>query len=96
MWPTWTSVRPASQHLHRIFQQRHTTVAGLIRQTRLARCRRDLADPALGGLAVHTIATRWGFPQPAAFSRTFRTTTGCSPTEYRAACLTGTTHAPHR
>jgi AraC-like DNA-binding protein len=84
------------RHLHRNFQQRHTTVAGFIRQTRLARCRRDLADPALRGLAVHTIAARWGFPEPAAFSRTFRTTAGCSPTEYRTARLTGTPHPPHR
>ncbi|MER6026251.1 helix-turn-helix domain-containing protein [Streptomyces sp. NPDC001851] len=84
------------RHLHRIFQERHTTVAGLIRQTRLDRCRRDLADPAQRGIAVHTIAARWGFQDAAAFSRTFRTTTGCSPTEYRAACLTGPTHPSHR
>jgi AraC-like DNA-binding protein len=71
------------RHLHRIFQQRHTTVAGLIRHKRLDRCRRDLADPALRSLTIHAIAARWGFPEPAVFSRLFRTATGCSPTEYR-------------
>ncbi|MEU2135299.1 helix-turn-helix domain-containing protein [Streptomyces sp. NPDC018352] len=82
------------RHLHRIFQQHRTTVAGFVRQERLNRCRRDLSDPALRDLAVHAIATRWGFPDPAVFSRTFRSDTGCSPSEYRIACLTTTAQSP--
>lgn len=38
----------STRYLHRIFQQHGTAVSDVIRQQRLARCRRDLADPAVG------------------------------------------------
>ncbi|MFJ9244159.1 helix-turn-helix domain-containing protein [Streptomyces sp. NPDC101776] len=56
-----------------------------MREQRLARCRRDLADPALAHLAVAAIGSRWGFPGPAHFSNAFRTAYGMSPSEARAA-----------
>jgi AraC-like DNA-binding protein len=79
----------STRHLHRVFQQHGTSVAAFIRRHRLDRCRRDLADPALRAVPVHGIAARWGFPQPGAFTRLFRSATGLTPTEYRAA------HLPH-
>ncbi|MEW5660143.1 helix-turn-helix domain-containing protein [Streptomyces cinereoruber] len=72
------------RHLHRVFRQHSTTVAEFVRARRLDKCRRDLADPFLREVPVHAVAARWGFVQPAAFSRLFRTSTGLTPTEYRA------------
>ncbi len=69
--------------LHQLFQDEGLTVAGWIRQRRLARCRRDLADPALAGRPVAAIAARWAFSSAAEFSRTFRAVHGMPPTEYR-------------
>ncbi len=77
------------RYLHRVFQRNGTTVGAYIKARRLDRCRRDLADPALNHLTIHTIGARWGFPNPAEFSRTFRATLGIPPSEYRA-MTTGT------
>ncbi|WP_051947915.1 helix-turn-helix domain-containing protein [Streptomyces scabiei] len=69
--------------LHRLFGEEDMTVAGWIRTRRLELCRRDLADPRLHAHPVRAIATRWGFTDPAHFSRAFRTAHGLSPREYR-------------
>ncbi|MEU7618267.1 helix-turn-helix domain-containing protein [Micromonospora rifamycinica] len=69
--------------LHRLFEQEQTTVASYIRELRLARCRRDLADPALAHRPVQAIATRWGFRDKAHFSRVFRAAHQLTPQEYR-------------
>lgn len=71
------------RYLHRIFQLHDTTVSAYIKRQRLSRCRRDLADPGLRHLAVHVIASRWGFHRPSDFSRAFRAAVGMSPCEYR-------------
>ncbi|MFC4517568.1 helix-turn-helix domain-containing protein [Streptomyces ehimensis] len=77
--------RISLRYLHRVFQQHGTTPRAFIRRQRLERCRKDLADPALERLTIHTIASRWGYPQPDVFSRAFRAATGMSPSEYRVA-----------
>ena len=51
-------------------------MASYIRDLRLARCRRDLADPALRNQPVQAIAARWGFSDKAHFSRVFRAAHG--------------------
>jgi AraC-like DNA-binding protein len=71
------------RYLHRVFQVRGTTVNGFIRQARIARCRRDLADPLLRTTAVGAIGVRWGYPRASDFTRAFRTATGMTPTAYR-------------
>jgi AraC-like DNA-binding protein len=78
----------AAQHislrsLHQLFHDEGLTVAGWIRQRRLERCRRDLADPALAHRPVAAIAARWGFTSAADFSRMFRAVHGMPPAEYR-------------
>ncbi|MFI0420039.1 helix-turn-helix domain-containing protein [Spongiactinospora sp. 9N601] len=74
------------RYLHRIFQQHHDTSVGAhLRTRRLDHCKRDLADLALEHVPIAAIAARWGFAQPADFSRAFRRETGLSPSEYRAA-----------
>lgn len=75
------------RHLHKIFRAHGTTVGSYIRQCRLARCRVDLADPALRTLTVQAVAVRWGFTDAAHFSRLFRATYGLPPREYRRIAL---------
>jgi AraC-like DNA-binding protein len=79
------------RHLHRLFEAQDTTVAAWIRQRRLERCRRDLADPALIAVPVSAVAARWGMPDPAHFSRLFRRAYGLPPAEYRRGFFTSVT-----
>ncbi|MER8041578.1 helix-turn-helix domain-containing protein [Streptomyces sp. NPDC094032] len=71
------------RRLHQLFAGRDETVAATIRRRRLERCRADLARPELLGHPVHAIAARWGYPNPAVFSRAFRAAYGASPTDHR-------------
>ncbi|MDF5755170.1 helix-turn-helix domain-containing protein [Spongiactinospora sp. TRM90649] len=80
------------RYLHRIFQRHHHAgVSAHVRARRLDHCRRDLADPAQCRVTIVSIAGRWGFTRAAEFSRLFRRETGCSPSDYRTAALTGNT-----
>lgn len=72
------------RYLHKLFQDRELTVAGWIRERRLERCRRDLADPVMDHLPIGAIGARWGFPSHAHFTRTFHRAYGTSPSTYRA------------
>ena len=76
------------RYLHRLFEAQDTTVAAWIRQRRLERCRRDLADPALVAVPVSAVAARWGLPDSAHFSRLFRRAYGLPPAEYRRGFFT--------
>ncbi|MDQ0371271.1 helix-turn-helix domain-containing protein [Catenuloplanes indicus] len=67
------------RRLHRLFEDEPLTVAALIRTRRLERCHADLA---VSGRTVTAVASRWGFPDPAHFSRLFKATYG-----YTAATL---------
>jgi AraC-like DNA-binding protein len=71
------------RYLHRLFQQQGMTVRDWIRERRLTHCRANLADPAQRGTTIQTIAARWGFVDPAHFSRVFRAAYGITPTEFR-------------
>lgn len=74
--------------LHKLFEPHGVTVGEWVRDKRLDRCRRDLADPALRGEPIVAIAGRWGLTSPAHFSRVFRDAYGCSPRELRSRALT--------
>ncbi|MFD8743289.1 helix-turn-helix domain-containing protein [Streptomyces sp. NPDC059616] len=65
-------------------QGRSEGVAEAIRRRRLERCRADLGSPQLRRQPVHVIAARWGFPNAAAFSRSFRAVYGVTPQAYRS------------
>jgi AraC-like DNA-binding protein len=73
----------STRHLHGLFQEQGTTVAGWIRTRRLEHCRRDLLDPVHAGRPVAAIASRWGFVDAAHFSRVFKTAFGRAPSELR-------------
>jgi AraC-like DNA-binding protein len=77
----------STRYLHRLFEYHDTTVAALIRGRRLDGCRRDLTDPALAHLPIRAVAARWGFTQPADFSRAFTRAFGTPPSEYRRTAL---------
>ncbi|MDP9830823.1 AraC-like ligand-binding domain-containing protein [Kineosporia succinea] len=66
--------------LHKLFRDQPLTVAALIRAGRLERCRDDLVA---GRLPVAVVGTRWGFTDPAHFSRAFKAAYGTSPSGYR-------------
>jgi AraC-like DNA-binding protein len=74
-------------YLHRLFEPHGVTVAAWIRQQRLERARRDLADPVLRAVAVHQIAARWGFNDHSSFTRAFRGVYGAPPRDYRHVTL---------
>jgi AraC-like DNA-binding protein len=73
------------RRLHKLFEDQPLTVAALIRRRRLERCRADLA---WNDRTVAAVAARWGFADPAHFSRLFRATYG-----YPAAALTSSNRA---
>ncbi|MFE7762276.1 helix-turn-helix domain-containing protein [Streptomyces sp. NPDC057438] len=81
--------RVSRRHLYKLMAEEGYTVSGWLRDQRLARCRRDLGDPALRHLSVGAIGGRWGFPDPAHFSHAFKAAYGMSPREVR------TGRAPH-
>lgn len=71
--------------LHKLFAADGITVSGWIRQRRLEECRRELSGARTGRPhpPVASTAKRWGFPNAAHFSRSFRTAYGVSPTAWR-------------
>lgn len=76
------------RRLHQVFQDEGTTVSTWIRTRRLERCRRALEDPMNAGVPVARIASRWGFPDAAHFSRVFKAAYGVSPSAARTRALT--------
>ena len=73
----------SKRYLHKLFEAEGISVSRHIRERRLERCRRDLADPDRRDHTVTSIGVRWGLADSAHFSRLFRETFGCTPTEYR-------------
>ncbi|MFI1482053.1 helix-turn-helix domain-containing protein [Streptomyces sp. NPDC020747] len=73
--------------LHKLFQAQGVTVNAWIRQRRLERCRRDLADPQLADKTIGFLATRWGFVHASEFTRAFRRAYGIPPSTYRQEVL---------
>ena len=71
------------RYLQKLFQIDGTTVSSWIRHRRLQRCHRDLSDPRLYDVPVAAIGSRWGFPDPANFSRAFRGAYGVPPSALR-------------
>jgi AraC-like DNA-binding protein len=71
--------------LHALFEDADTSVAGLVRSERLARCMEDLQR--VNGGSVTDIAFRWGFCDAAHFSRVFKREFGATPSEIRQTAL---------
>ncbi|WP_369149542.1 helix-turn-helix domain-containing protein [Streptomyces sp. R44] len=75
--------RISVRYLHRLFEGEGITVGQLIRQRRLEECGRELARRGRTAPTVSAVAQRWGFVNPAHFSRSFRAAYGVSPREWR-------------
>lgn len=84
--PTLSARTIARQHavserlLYSLFEEEGDTVRAFVRRRRLARAHADLTRSG-GALAVNRVARRWGFSDPAHFSRAFRAHYGYSPSE---------------
>ncbi|MEU9124481.1 helix-turn-helix domain-containing protein [Streptomyces sp. NPDC048506] len=72
------------RYLHRLFEGEGVTVSRLVQQRRLEACARELARRGRTAPTVSAVAQRWGFVNPAHFSRIFRAAYGVSPREWRA------------
>ncbi|MFI1155045.1 helix-turn-helix domain-containing protein [Streptomyces sp. NPDC020817] len=75
--------RISVRYLHRLFEGEGTTVGRFIRQRRLEECGRELARRDRTAPTVSAVAQRWGFVNPAHFSRAFRAAYSVSPREWR-------------
>ena len=75
------------RHLHGLFEGTGTTVARWIRQRRVERGRRDLADPSQAHVPIAAIATRYGFRGPTRFTEAFKQNYGVTPAEFRREIL---------
>ncbi|MFJ6438591.1 helix-turn-helix domain-containing protein [Streptomyces sp. NPDC091416] len=71
------------RYLHRLFQSEDTTIRRLIQQRRIEQSARELTRHELRTLPIATIALRWGFANPAHFSRAFRQRYGYTPMQWR-------------
>jgi AraC-like DNA-binding protein len=72
------------RQLHKLFHANGATAVGWIRQRRLEHCGHDLRDPRFAACPVAAVGAKWGYPDPAHFSRLFKATYGMGPRDYRA------------
>ncbi|PXY22736.1 helix-turn-helix domain-containing protein [Prauserella muralis] len=73
------------RYLHKVFRARELTLSAWIRRQRLARIRRDLADPALADRTTAAIAARWGLLDATHLSRALKAEFGQTAAEIRRA-----------
>ncbi len=71
------------RQLHRLFAQQGMTFGTWMREQRLQRCRRDLADERLQEMSIAQIAGRWGYRSGAHFTRSFSARFGVGPRDFR-------------
>jgi AraC-like DNA-binding protein len=74
------------RYLHMVFAETGGTLGAHIRDRRLQRIRRDLADSRLAGRSITEIALSWGFNDAAHASRAFSRAFGVSPSRFRSGC----------
>jgi AraC-like DNA-binding protein len=72
------------RYLHRLFEGEGITVGRHIQRRRLEECARELGRGGRAAPTVWSVAQRWGFVNPAHFSRVFRGAYGISPREWRS------------
>lgn len=77
----------SSRHLNRLFAHENTSLMQFVLDRRLARCHRDLNDPAMRGRSITDIALGAGFSDLSHFSRSYRARYGCAATETRLSAI---------
>lgn len=75
--------RISTRLVQKLFAANGQTFSGHLRQSRLERCRADLANRLYGHLSITDICFRWGFNDAAHFSHAFRDQFNVSPRQYR-------------
>ncbi len=78
-----SACRISIRHLNRLFEQEKMSPMRFVWERRLARCHRDLSDPAMRGRTVSEIAFAAGFNSLPHFSRAYRAHYGCAPRDSR-------------
>jgi acetamidase/formamidase/AraC-like DNA-binding protein len=76
-------VRVSSRYLQKLFETAGQSFSAYLRQRRLERCRAELVDPLYEKMSISDICFRWGFNDPAHFSRAFREQYQMSPRAFR-------------
>jgi AraC-like DNA-binding protein len=71
------------RYLHKLFEGEGTTVHRWIQVRRLEEARHELGRPGRAAATIASIGHRWGFADPAHFSRSFRAVYGMTPREWR-------------
>lgn len=71
------------RQLHTLFQDTDHTVAAYIREQRLLKCKKTLANPDMADHSVTEIALLWGFNDSAHFSRLYKARFGYPPSNER-------------
>jgi AraC-like DNA-binding protein len=71
------------RYANAVLAQEGTSIARLIQERRLARCRRAMEDPSQNHRTISEIAYGWGFSDMTHFGRRFKTAFGLSPRDYR-------------
>jgi AraC-like DNA-binding protein len=77
------------RQLHRLFAAEGATFGGFLRESRLRRCREDLADPRLARRPIAEIAAHHGCRSAPHFTRMFAARYSVTPRAFRAAALAG-------
>jgi AraC-like DNA-binding protein len=77
-------------YLHKIFGRTDNSISGTIRERRLQGCWADLTSSLYAHLTITAIGARWGLPDSAQFSRSFKVRFGVSPSEHRSRSLVRT------
>lgn len=77
----------STRHLHALFHEQGSTVAGYVRSRRLEQCYLNLTNPLFVDTPIATVGVRWGFGDAAHFSRVFKSAYGESPTQVRRRVL---------
>jgi len=73
----------STRSVHKLFEGEARTVARVIWEKRLERCRDEMVDPSLAERSITEIAHCWGFSDSQHFSRAFKQRFGLAPRAYR-------------
>nr|WP_074773535.1 acetamidase/formamidase family protein [Paraburkholderia fungorum] len=75
--------RVSVRYLQKLFETVGQNFSSYIRLRRLERCRAELVDPLYEKMSISNICFRWGFNDPAHFSRAFREQYQMTPRAFR-------------
>ncbi len=75
--------RVSPRYLQKLFETVGQSFSAYLRLRRLERCRAELVDPIYEKMSISDICFRWGFNDPAHFSRVFREQYQMSPRAFR-------------